>query len=151
MSMSQRYSWLVFLAEVAVGMFFAFIFSITGLLIGMTIGGNFFSIPYAGLQGYESMGLLGTLIGGWVGPLIGCWLIAYRYDLANYAWRSLVYPATIGFFIMLIFSSNGELWGSSNGFVIWGLLVFFPALTLSIARRVWQMNPYARRAGQRTH
>lgn len=51
------------------GAFLLFVFgSILGLVIGMTIGGNYPpAFVYGGLPGYEGLGLLGSILGSYVG------------------------------------------------------------------------------------
>lgn len=46
--------------------------AITGLFIGMNIGGNYFaSFEFMGGRGYEATGYLGAIIGAVIGVLIG--------------------------------------------------------------------------------
>ena len=61
---------------IAGGLAITFIMTIVGLLVGMTIGGNFFvDFEFLGGRGYEAMGTLGSIVGFVLGVVLTIFII----------------------------------------------------------------------------
>ena len=58
------------------GLALTFIMTIIGLLVGMNIGGNYFTdFEFLGGRGYEAMGSLGSIVGGLLGIGLSVFII----------------------------------------------------------------------------
>lgn len=58
--------------EIVLGLILSFMIGVSFLLAFMTLGGNgVIDIPFAGLRGYESGGLIGALVGETIGSILG--------------------------------------------------------------------------------
>ena len=75
----------------------SFIFAAMGLSVGAIIGGNSTGLVFAGLPGYEGMGLLGSLIGLYIGLALAHFLVT-RNPLSTVATLSVLWvviPASL--------------------------------------------------------
>jgi hypothetical protein len=138
---------LVLVAELPIGVVLSVALTVIGFLVGANLGGNgYLVLPYAGLGGYESVGMIGAIIGSWLGALLGCGLIALRYGNPPATWRSLVYTAFAGCICFLfVFSLSVPQRPPEPEFMLavkWFTLFFLPTLWVATGRRL--VHFYAR-------
>ena len=87
--------------QVLSGAIIGFLFLVGGLILGMIIGGNWININYAGLRGYESLGLIGAVIGEGIGIVLGM-LLAKKFLKNNLSLGKAVAGSVVGVTLVLI-------------------------------------------------
>lgn len=105
-------------------LFFTFFSSLVGVLVGMTVFGMGYTFNFAGLTGYESIGLFSGIVGSFLGPVVGYALLGGNLG-ARHKWG---WPAvTVGLILEVLGIS---VIGGANS---WGLLfLFFPFFALLV-------------------
>ena len=115
-----------FLVQLFSGILLALILGIAGLLVGMSIGGNYGCLPIInsmfGTRGYESCGAFGAVLGMILGALGGVWLMS-RLKILNY-FRIAMILLVILLIPLTLYSISILSSEYSVGFVgfLWGLL-----------------------------
>jgi hypothetical protein len=121
-----------FLVQLFSGILLALILGIAGLLVGMSIGGNYGCLSIInsmfGTRGYESCGAFGGVLGMFLGSFFGVWLMS-RVKISNY-FRMFIILLAILLVPLTLYSISILSSEYSVGFVgfLWGLLKFLSIL-----------------------